>query len=57
MKIQPPDRAKLVALLAAGLLAISLSSCVSLSPQQQADNARTRHEQQAEGFQDPMKEQ
>ena len=57
MKLQPLNRAKLAALVAAGLLAMSLSSCASLSPQQQVDNARTRHEQQAEGFQDPMKEQ
>jgi hypothetical protein len=39
-----------------GLFAALLSSCASLTPQQESDNSVTRHEQRAEGIQDPLKE-
>ena len=38
------------------LLAIVLTSCASLSPQQESDNSVTRREQRADGVQDPMKQ-
>ena len=40
----------------AALAALLLSSCATLTPDQEAANAVTRHEQRAEGIQDPMKE-
>jgi outer membrane biogenesis lipoprotein LolB len=57
MNFQPLNYAKLGGFILLGIAALLLSSCVGLSPQQQADNAVTRHEQQAEGIQDPMKQQ
>ena len=39
-----------------GLFAALLSSCAYLTPQQESDNSVTRHEQRAEGIQDPLKE-
>jgi|GEM_PF-1160449 outer membrane biogenesis lipoprotein LolB len=48
--------AKPVGLVLAALAALLLSSCATLTPDQEAANAVTRHEQRAEGIQDPMKE-
>jgi len=51
-----PNFAALLGLLGVAFMAIVLSSCASLSPQQESDNAVTRHEQRAEGVQDPMRQ-
>jgi hypothetical protein len=56
MKLPSTPPLQLVALALAVLAAPLLSSCATLTPQQEADNAVTRHEQRADGIQDPMKE-
>jgi outer membrane biogenesis lipoprotein LolB len=49
-------RAHAAALLLLGLSTLVLSSCATLSPEQQADNSETRFQQRLDGVQDPMKQ-
>lgn len=56
MKLPLHSHAKLFGLCMVGLLALALSSCATLTPAQESDNSVTRHEQRAEGVQDPMKQ-
>ncbi len=50
------NHAACLGLLGVAFMAVALSSCASLTPQQESDNSVTRHEQRAEGVQDPMKQ-
>jgi hypothetical protein len=51
------SRSKLVGLVLVGLASLVLSACVTLTPEQVDANSITRHEQRADGIQDPMKQQ
>ena len=56
LKLPDFNYSKLAGFLIISFLVLFLSACVGLSQQQQSDNSVTRHEQRAEGVQDPMKE-
>jgi outer membrane biogenesis lipoprotein LolB len=56
MKFFSLSFAKTLGFVLIGLAALALSSCATLTPEQADANSITRHEQRAEGIQDPMKQ-
>ena len=51
-----PGPAGALGLALLAFFAALLSSCATLTPQQESDDSVTRHEQRDDGIQDPLKE-
>jgi hypothetical protein len=56
MRTKLPSCRRSLGLILAAAAISALSSCVSQTPEQVEANSVTRHEQRAEGIQDPMKD-